>query len=168
MKNETRYWIHRHRPDGVGNGRKADPPRACGPHLQPHAFQGGRGGKTGRRGGGQPGGGGARCGGCDHDAGGSRGLARGDGGRFGRTRGDPPRCGADRFEHGFATDNASVLKLLKEKGADMLDAPVFGSKNEAEKGELGFIIGGEKEVLARVQDVFDCMGRTRHIANGRA
>jgi 3-hydroxyisobutyrate dehydrogenase-like beta-hydroxyacid dehydrogenase len=56
-----------------------------------------------------------------------------------------------------------VLELLKTKGADMLDAPVFGSKNEAEKGELGFIVGGEKEVLARVQDVLDCMGRTNHI-----
>src|SRR6185369_4645110 len=56
-----------------------------------------------------------------------------------------------------------VLELLKAKGADMLDAPVFGSKNEAEKGELGFIVGGESEVLARVQDVFDAMGRTNHV-----
>jgi 3-hydroxyisobutyrate dehydrogenase len=56
-----------------------------------------------------------------------------------------------------------VLALLKAKGADMLDAPVFGSKNEAEKGELGFIVGGEAEVLARVQDVLDCMGRTNHV-----
>lgn len=56
-----------------------------------------------------------------------------------------------------------VLELLKSKGADMLDAPVFGSKNEAEKGELGFIVGGDKEVLARVQPVLDCMGRTNHV-----
>ena len=56
-----------------------------------------------------------------------------------------------------------VLSLLKSKGADMLDAPVFGSKNEAEKGELGFIVGGEKDVLARVQPVLDCMGRTNHV-----
>jgi 3-hydroxyisobutyrate dehydrogenase-like beta-hydroxyacid dehydrogenase len=60
-----------------------------------------------------------------------------------------------------------VLELLKANGADMLDAPVFGSKNEAEKGELGFIVGGTPEVLARVQDVLDCMGRTNHVgANG--
>ena len=60
-----------------------------------------------------------------------------------------------------------VLELLKAGGADMLDAPVFGSKNEAEKGELGFIVGGTPEVLARVQDVLDCMGRTNHVgANG--
>jgi 3-hydroxyisobutyrate dehydrogenase-like beta-hydroxyacid dehydrogenase len=56
-----------------------------------------------------------------------------------------------------------VLELLKAKGADMLDAPVFGSKNEAEKGELGFIVGGEREVIARVQSVLDCMGRTNHV-----
>jgi 3-hydroxyisobutyrate dehydrogenase-like beta-hydroxyacid dehydrogenase len=45
----------------------------------------------------------------------------------------------------------------------MLDAPVFGSKNEAEAGELGFIVGGERRVLARVQDVLDAMGRTRYV-----
>jgi len=60
-----------------------------------------------------------------------------------------------------------VLELLTTSGADMLDAPVFGSKNEAEKGELGFIVGGSREVLARVQDVLDCMGRTNYVgANG--
>src|SRR5262245_34668909 len=46
-----------------------------------------------------------------------------------------------------------VLAALKARGADMIDAPVFGSKGEAEKGALGFIVGGEKEVVARVQDV---------------
>ncbi len=56
-----------------------------------------------------------------------------------------------------------LLALLQAKGADMLDAPVFGSKNEAEKGELGFIVGGEHAVLARVQDVLDCMGRANHV-----
>jgi 3-hydroxyisobutyrate dehydrogenase-like beta-hydroxyacid dehydrogenase len=56
-----------------------------------------------------------------------------------------------------------VLALLKEEGAEMLDAPVFGSKNEAEKGELGFIVGGAGEVLASVQEVLDCMGRTNHV-----
>jgi 3-hydroxyisobutyrate dehydrogenase-like beta-hydroxyacid dehydrogenase len=56
-----------------------------------------------------------------------------------------------------------VKELLATKGADMIDAPVFGSKNEAEKGELGFIVGATPEVLARVQDVLDCMGRTNHV-----
>ena len=56
-----------------------------------------------------------------------------------------------------------VMQQLATRGADMLDAPVFGSKNEAEKGELGFIVGGKREVLARVQPVLDCMGRTTHV-----
>lgn len=56
-----------------------------------------------------------------------------------------------------------VLERLKEKGADMIDAPVFGSKNEAEKGELGFLVGGAPEVLARVQEVLDGMGRTIYV-----
>jgi 6-phosphogluconate dehydrogenase len=53
-----------------------------------------------------------------------------------------------------------VMKQLHVKRAHMLDAPVFGSKNEAEKGELGFIVGGDREVLAQVQDVLDCLDKT--------
>jgi 3-hydroxyisobutyrate dehydrogenase-like beta-hydroxyacid dehydrogenase len=60
-----------------------------------------------------------------------------------------------------------VLEGLKAHGAHMIDAPVFGSKNEAEKGELGFIVGGEREVVDRVKDVLDCMGKTIYVgANG--
>jgi len=58
-----------------------------------------------------------------------------------------------------------VLKQLKARGADMLDAPVFGSKNEADKGELGFIVGGERAVLERVQPLLDAMGRTLHVGD---
>jgi len=61
-----------------------------------------------------------------------------------------------------------VLTLVKGRGADMLDAPVFGSKHEAENGTLGFIVGGEAEVLARVQPVLDCMGRTTHVGGNGA
>lgn len=57
----------------------------------------------------------------------------------------------------------AVKAQLAERGAEMIDAPVFGSKNEAEKGELGFIVGGKREVLARVQPVLDCMGRTIYV-----
>lgn len=56
-----------------------------------------------------------------------------------------------------------VAKNLKAKGADMLDAPVFGSKNEAENADLGFIVGGEREVFERVQDVLESMGRTFYV-----
>ncbi len=56
-----------------------------------------------------------------------------------------------------------VMEALKQRGAHMLDAPVFGSKNEAERGELGLIIGGDLGIVARVQDVLDCMGKTIYI-----
>lgn len=56
-----------------------------------------------------------------------------------------------------------VCEAFKSRRAWMLDAPVFGSKNEAEKGDLGFIVGGDPAVVARVQDVLDCMGRTIYV-----
>jgi 3-hydroxyisobutyrate dehydrogenase-like beta-hydroxyacid dehydrogenase len=51
------------------------------------------------------------------------------------------------------------------KGARMLDAPVTGSKHGAEKGELTFMIGGEREVLDRMMDVFKVLGK-KHIYCG--
>ncbi len=53
-----------------------------------------------------------------------------------------------------------VSAKLKAKGAYMLDAPVFGSKNEAEKGELGFMVGGDRAVFERAEDILACMGKS--------
>jgi 3-hydroxyisobutyrate dehydrogenase-like beta-hydroxyacid dehydrogenase len=47
-----------------------------------------------------------------------------------------------------------VAELLRPKGAAMLDAPVFGTKDEAEKGELGFMVGGDPEVFESARDLF--------------
>jgi 3-hydroxyisobutyrate dehydrogenase len=47
-----------------------------------------------------------------------------------------------------------ILRLaekVKAKGASMLDAPVFGSKNEAENGQLGFMVGGDPAVFERAK-----------------
>jgi 3-hydroxyisobutyrate dehydrogenase len=55
--------------------------------------------------------------------------------------------------------------LLAGKGASMLDAPVTGSKHGAEKGELTFMIGGEREVLERVMPILKVLGK-RHIHCG--
>jgi 3-hydroxyisobutyrate dehydrogenase-like beta-hydroxyacid dehydrogenase len=54
---------------------------------------------------------------------------------------------------------------LAGKGASMLDAPVTGSKHGAEKGELTFMIGGEREVLERVMPILKVLGK-RHIHCG--
>ena len=56
--------------------------------------------------------------------------------------------------------------LLAGKGAAMLDAPVTGSKHGAEKGELTFMIGGEREVMERVMPVLKVLGK-RHIYCGQ-
>ncbi len=61
-----------------------------------------------------------------------------------------------------------VRAALATRGADMLDAPVFGSKNEAENGALGLIVGGEPGVIARVQPVLDALGRTLHVGGNGA
>jgi 2-hydroxy-3-oxopropionate reductase len=46
-----------------------------------------------------------------------------------------------------------------ELGASFLDAPVTGGTWGAEKGELVFMVGGEAEVLARVEPVLATMGK---------
>jgi 3-hydroxyisobutyrate dehydrogenase-like beta-hydroxyacid dehydrogenase len=55
-----------------------------------------------------------------------------------------------------------AAERLRNRGGSLLDAPVFGSRNEAERGELGFIVGGEAEVFARVRCIFEVMGSTVH------
>lgn len=55
---------------------------------------------------------------------------------------------------------------LAGKGASMLDAPVTGSKHGAEKGELTFMVGGEREVLERVLPVLKVLGK-KHIYCGQ-
>lgn len=51
------------------------------------------------------------------------------------------------------------------KGAQMLDAPVTGSKNGAEKGELTFMIGGERSAFDRALPVLRILGK-KHIYCG--
>lgn len=56
-----------------------------------------------------------------------------------------------------------VAEGLSARKAHLLDAPVFGSKGDAEKGELGFIVGGDRGVFDSVQDVFQCMGKIFYV-----
>lgn len=55
---------------------------------------------------------------------------------------------------------------LAGKSAHMLDAPVTGSKHGAEKGELTFMVGGDREVLDRVLPVLKVLGK-KHIYCGQ-
>ena len=51
------------------------------------------------------------------------------------------------------------------KQASFLDAPVTGSKQGAEKGELTFMIGGERDALERAMPVLSVLGK-KHISCG--
>ena len=48
---------------------------------------------------------------------------------------------------------------LKARGADYVDAPITGSKIAAEGGTLIFMAGGDEPVLARLQPLFQAMGK---------
>lgn len=46
------------------------------------------------------------------------------------------------------------------RGAELVDAPVTGSKNAAAAGELNFLVGGSAAALARIRPALDAMGRS--------
>ncbi len=48
---------------------------------------------------------------------------------------------------------------IKARGADYVDAPMTGSKIAAEAGNLIFMVGGDEAVLARLQPLFQAMGK---------
>ncbi len=49
--------------------------------------------------------------------------------------------------------------LVEATGAKMLDAPVAGSTNLAEKGELTIMVGGDPRVLDEAREVLQAMGK---------
>lgn len=51
---------------------------------------------------------------------------------------------------------------FQEKGVSFLDAPVFGSKNEAANAGLWIVVGGERAVFDRVKPVFERLSETVH------
>lgn len=50
-------------------------------------------------------------------------------------------------------------RRLRARGADVLDAPVTGSKAGAESAQLIFIVGGAEATIATVRPLFDAMGK---------
>ena len=57
-----------------------------------------------------------------------------------------------------------LCALLEGKGAEMLDAPVSGGQEKAEKGTLAIMVGGKEEVYNKVKDVLDLMGKSNYVA----
>src|SRR5918995_788570 len=57
-----------------------------------------------------------------------------------------------------------IADQLLTKGIAMVDAPVSGGTGRAQSGELSVIVGGDKDVVARCEDLFKAMGnRTFHV-----
>jgi 2-hydroxy-3-oxopropionate reductase len=54
---------------------------------------------------------------------------------------------------------ADFAARLRARGAEYVDAPITGSKIGAESGQLIFMAGGDEAVLARLQPLFDAMGK---------
>jgi len=52
-----------------------------------------------------------------------------------------------------------IAKRLAEKGVTMLDAPVSGGSEGAEKGTLSIMVGGEAGALERVRGVLEHLGK---------
>jgi 2-hydroxy-3-oxopropionate reductase len=80
-------------------------------------------------------------------------------------------CGKDGLMEGFRSgqivvDMSSIAPLvsrelyamLKEKGVDMLDAPVSGGQEKAEKGTLAIMVGGSQAGFEKVKPILDKMG----------
>lgn len=53
--------------------------------------------------------------------------------------------------------------LVEEKGGEMLDAPVSGGQEKAEKGTLAIMVGGKEPVYEKVKDILDIMGKSNYV-----
>lgn len=61
-----------------------------------------------------------------------------------------------------------IVARLAEKGVEHVDAPVTGSKIGAESAQLIFIAGGEEATLAKIQPLFQAMGKLVKHMGGHA
>lgn len=87
---------------------------------------------------------------------GSRAIWLGDDGAL---AGMPP--GATLIESSTLTPSwvRELAALAQARGGAFLDAPVRGSKPQAESGELNFLVGGDAATLEQVRPVLEAMGR---------
>ncbi len=56
----------------------------------------------------------------------------------------------------------SLAEEVRARGGHFLDAPVVGSRPQAEAGALAFLVGGEAEVVARARPVIEPMAGAIH------
>ena len=62
------------------------------------------------------------------------------------------------------------LEAYAKRGADFLDAPVFGSKSESAKAKLWIMAAGSKAIFEKVKPILEQLGQTVHYCgkNGNA
>lgn len=53
--------------------------------------------------------------------------------------------------------------LVEAKGGEMLDAPVSGGQEKAEKGTLAIMVGGKEAVYSKVKDILDLLGKSTYV-----
>lgn len=61
-----------------------------------------------------------------------------------------------------------LCRLVEERGGDMLDAPVSGGQEKAEKGTLAIMVGGREAAYERVRNILDLMGTSRRVGESGA
>jgi 3-hydroxyisobutyrate dehydrogenase-like beta-hydroxyacid dehydrogenase len=59
--------------------------------------------------------------------------------------------------------SAAEREAYEAKGVRFLDAPVFGSRGEANSGGLWIVVGGDSEVFDLAKNVFDPISETVHL-----
>lgn len=59
-----------------------------------------------------------------------------------------------------------LANTFAEKGADFLDAPVHGSKGEANSGGLWIMVGGDRAVYERSLDLLSVLSESTHYMGG--
>ena len=59
-----------------------------------------------------------------------------------------------------------VAAALQARGAAHLDAAMLGSVPQAETGEIGFVVGGDRQAFEAVTPLLDVLGRFRIYAGG--
>jgi 2-hydroxy-3-oxopropionate reductase len=65
-----------------------------------------------------------------------------------------------------ASVTREIAARLKERGADMLDAPVSGGEKGAIDGTLSIMVGGDEKIFERVKPLFEVMGKNIVLIGG--
>jgi 3-hydroxyisobutyrate dehydrogenase-like beta-hydroxyacid dehydrogenase len=60
-------------------------------------------------------------------------------------------------------DSQRCENLANSSGIGFVDAPVLGTREPAERGELVILESGPEQARPRVQPVFDAIGLGRHV-----